>query len=63
MDKRNGFVLFNLQFILLLIKVDSILKEWSCKKNTFITYYISCFKIIFILLIKVITFYIRASIV
>lgn len=57
LSRRTNIITFNLSFILLLAKVNSILEKQSCKKDEFETYNISYLKIIFILLIKKIVFY------
>ena len=57
-NRKNSTIAFNLGFMLLLEKTDSILKKQSCKKDMLLacsSYYI---KIILILLIKVLAVYI-----
>lgn len=55
---KNGIIVFNLSFVLLLIKVDPIIEKQNCKKNTFRTNDIGVVKIVFALLIKVVILYI-----
>lgn len=50
--------MFNLRFILLLIKVNRILKKQNNKKDILVICNFDYIKIIFVLLIKVIAFYI-----
>lgn len=58
LNKRNSINVFNLSFVLLLIEVDFILEEQSCKRDILMTCDTSYIKIIFVLLTKVIAFYI-----
>lgn len=55
--KRGGFVSFDTGLILLLGEIDLILKKLNCKKDAFITFYFSSFKIVFTLLTKILIFY------
>lgn len=61
--QKNGFVIFNFCFMLLSIKVNLILKNENCKKYIFIFFSFSNFKIVFVLLIKVVVFYLLISII
>lgn len=61
-SRENSIITFNLSFVLLLVKVDLILKKKSCKENVFMACSTSCVKIIFTLLTKIIAFYIQAFI-
>lgn len=54
--------MFNLDLIILSIKINFILKKQKYKKDVFLIYNISYINIIFILLIKIITFYISTFI-
>lgn len=56
-------VIFDLDLILLLIKVNPILKKQNYKKYVFIAHDSNSFKIIPILQIKIITFYILVFII
>lgn len=58
LNKKIGFVLFFLHFMLLLSRIDSILEEQGYKKYLFEVYTSSHFKIIFTLLTKILIFYI-----
>lgn len=62
-SKRDGIVAFNLGFMLLPAKVDSIAKEQSCKRNALAIRGTGCMKIIFALLTKVLTFHVKATII
>lgn len=59
---RNSLI-FDLVFMQLPTKKDSILKKRGCKKYAFIVFNFSYFKIVLTLLTKVITFYIEVPIV
>lgn len=58
LSRRNGTVAFNLNLVLLLIEVDPIAEEQSCKKDAFKNCSISCVKMIFALSAEVVSFYI-----
>lgn len=61
--KGDNIVIFNLDLVLLLTEVNSIQEEQDCKKNALVTYDTSCIKIILVLLIKIVSFYMQALIV
>lgn len=71
MKKRLKFVLsredssidFNLDFILLPVKVNLILEQQGCKKDVLVTYDISYIEIILALLTEVVALYMQASII
>lgn len=60
--KEVGCILFISCFMLLLLKIDTILKKQDYKKNMFIACGTSFFKIIFAFLAEVIIFYIQVFI-
>lgn len=55
--------MFDLVFVLFLVKKDFIIKEKDCKKYIFLAIGFSYFKIFFILLAKIITFHIQVFII
>lgn len=57
-SRRNDTVAFNLSLVLLPVKIDFIPKKQSRKRDTLVAHSIGYIKIIFALLIKVITLYI-----
>lgn len=61
--KRISPILFNLGLVLLPIKINSILKKQSCKKYTLIVFVSSSLEIVFLLLTKIIEFYMQVFIV
>lgn len=61
--KESNVVLFNLNLILLLVKVDLITKKQSYKEDIFIVYGNGYVKMILTLLIKVLRLYMQAFIV
>lgn len=63
LNKRNGTVVFNLGFVLLLVKIDLILEKQDCKKDVLEIYKIGCVEMIFGLLTKVVIVHIGATIV
>lgn len=56
--KKSGFVLVGIGFMLLLIEVNLIPEKQNCKKNAFVAFGSSDFKIVFTLSTKIILFYI-----
>lgn len=52
LNRRSNIIVFNLNFILLLAKVDLIVKELGHKKDAFITHNSNFINIVFILLEK-----------
>lgn len=58
-NKKSGFIIFDLDLISLLTNNDLILKKCNCKKDTFMTFDFSIFKIVLVLLTKVVIFYIQ----
>lgn len=54
---KDNIIAFNLSFMLLLAKVDFILKKQSYKKDVLMVYGIGCIKIVLILLTKIIVLY------
>lgn len=56
-NKKNNINAFYLNFLLLLIKVNSIIKKKNYKKYALIIYSTSRFNLIFVILIKVIAFF------
>lgn len=63
LNKRDGIIAFNLNFMLLPVEVNFIIKEQGCKKDAFIICGTGCIKIILVLLTKIITLYMWAFIV
>lgn len=63
LDSGDGFVLFFLYFILLIIKVNLILKKQSSKNYAFIICNINYLKIVLVLLIKIIILYMQVFII
>lgn len=63
LNKKDGFIAFNLGFVLLLAKINSILEKQSYKKNLLMACDTSCVKMILTLLKKIITLYMQASII
>lgn len=61
--KKNDIFAFNLSFILLLVEINLISKKQSYKNDMFIAYNIGYIKIIFILLTKIVAFYIQVLII
>lgn len=53
--KKINFILLHLSLVLLLAKVDFIIKEKSNTKDTFVAYSITSIEIILALLMKVVT--------
>lgn len=62
-NRKDYIVAFNLGFMVLLIEVDFILKKKSRKRDILVICDTGYIKIIFILLIKAIAFYIQAFII
>lgn len=58
LSKRDNIIVFDLSFILLTSKIDSIIDKQSCKKNALKACGIGYIEIIFALLIKIIALYI-----
>ena len=58
LNKKDDTIIFNLNFVLLLVKVNPVLKKQNCKKDVLIACNSSYIQIVFILLIKVVAFYI-----
>ena len=58
LNKKSNLIIFNLSFLLFLAKFYFSLEKLNYKKDILIVYNINYFKIAFILLIKVIIFYI-----
>lgn len=63
LNRRDGIIVFNLSFILLLAKVDLIIEQQGCKENALVICSTGRIEMIFALLIKVITFYMQAFII
>lgn len=62
-NRRDGTIIFNLSLLVLLIKVDYIPKNQSCKGYTLGKHGIGHVKIVFALLTKIIAIHIRAIII
>lgn len=61
--KRDSIVIFNLDLMLLLVKINLITEKQGCKKIVLGIYGIGCVKIVLTLLTKVIILYIRVIII
>lgn len=55
-NRRDSIIAFKLDLVLLLAKVDLILKKQDCKKNVLVVYSNSNVKMIFALSINIIAF-------
>lgn len=62
-NRKNSTIIFNLSFMLLSIKVHLISEEQGCKKNALGACGTGYIKIVLVLLIKVVSIYIRTTIV
>lgn len=62
-NRKDGTITFNLGFILFSAKVDLVSEKQSCNKNVLKTHNISYLEILFRLSIKVITLFVRATII
>lgn len=58
LSNKDGIIIFNLSFILLLVEVDLILEKQSYQRNAFVICGIDYIKIVLILSTKLIIFYI-----
>lgn len=63
LSKRDGTIIFNLGLLLLLAKVDFILKDQNYERDVLGAYGIGCVKIVRALLTKILAFHIRATII
>lgn len=63
LNKQDNTIIFNLSFVLLPTKINLILKKQDQKKNILVAYGSGHIKIIFLLVIKVIAFYIQTFII
>lgn len=63
LSEKDNTVIFNMDFLLLSVKVDLIPKKQGCKKNTLGACNTGYIKIVFTLPKKVIALYVRAIIV
>ena len=63
LSRRNSIIVFNLSFILLLVKINPVLEKQSCKNDAFVVRTFGRVKIILTLLIKVIVLYMRVSMI
>lgn len=63
LDKRGGIVAFNLSLMLLSAEVDLISKNQIRESIALGVYYIDYIQKVFVRLTKVITFYVRATII
>lgn len=61
-NKKDGIILFNLGFVLLLAEVDPILEEQSHKRHALMAFGTGRIKIILALLIEVLALYMLVSI-
>lgn len=57
-SRKSNIVALNVSFMLLLVEIDLVAKEQSCKKDTFKAHSTSHVKIIFVLLAEIKTLYI-----
>ena len=57
LSKEGGTVVFNLDFLLLLAKVDPILEKKSYERDALVAYNNGYIKIVLALLTKVVAFY------
>lgn len=60
-SQKNSFIIFDSGLILLPAKVDLIPKKQDCKKDAFMIFGFSSFEKVFVLLTKVVTFYVYIS--
>lgn len=58
-SKKNGFVSFNWDYLLLLAKIDFIIEKQNCKKNALIIYSTENIKMILLPLIEVVSIYLQ----
>lgn len=63
LGERDNLVEFDLGFVLLPTEINSISKKWGCKKYALVALGSSSIKMVFILLIKIITFHMPVFIV
>lgn len=63
LSKRGSIIALNLGFILLLAKINAILKKQSCKNDVLIAYDTGHIKMILVLSTKVVVFYMQTFIV
>lgn len=59
LNRKDGIIIFNSNFLLLLVEISLILKKQNGKRDVLITYKSNLVKIIFTLAAKVVVFYIQ----
>lgn len=63
LNRKDGIIIFNSSFLLLLVEISFILKKQNGKRDVLITYKFDLVKIIFTLAAKVVVLYIQTFII